>query len=73
MKMATKDTRDGPVAVLFLSLIDRVDRLLRVSVVGRMAPKLMNDLQKGKCYYITGLEVIQIEKSNQAYIRLREK
>lgn len=39
MKMAIKDTKDGPMSVLYLGFIDRVGELVRINMAGRLALK----------------------------------
>ena len=40
MKLANKDTKEGPMSVLYLSFIDRTGDLVRVNMAGRLALKL---------------------------------
>lgn len=39
MKMANKETKDGPMSVLYLGFIDRVGELVRINMAGRVAIK----------------------------------
>lgn len=73
MKMAIKDTKDGPMSVLYLGFIDRVGELVRINMAGRLALKEEKQLKKGKCYYIKDLETYQTDKMIHPQIRLKDK
>ncbi len=72
LKMAMKETKDGPMTVLFLGFVDRNNEMVRINIAGRIALKEEKNMKKGKCYYIKGIELIK-SKLLSPQIRLKDK
>ena len=45
--------------------------MMRLNLLGKMAMREEKELKLGKCYYIKGIELVQLKGSS--YIKLREK
>ena len=57
--------------MLALGFLDSRGDMLRVNLLGKMAIREEKDLKMGKCYYIKGLELVQIKGSS--YVKLKDK
>jgi hypothetical protein len=71
MKQTLKDGKEGSIPMLSLGFIDSAGEMMKLNLLGKMAIREEKELKKGRCYYLKGLEVVQIKGSS--YIKLREK
>lgn len=72
IKHGLKETKDGQMNLLYVGFLDFNGEMLRMNLVGKVAIKEEKLLRKGKCYYIKGLEVVQMKNSG-SFIKLKEK
>lgn len=72
MKQTFKQGKDSTnLPMLTLGFIDSTGEILRLNLLGKLALREQKELKKGKCYYIKGLELVNMK--NSSYIKLREK
>jgi hypothetical protein len=71
IKHTFKDSKDGSLPMISLGFVDSKGEIMRLNLLGKMAVREEKGLEKGKCYYLKGLEVVQIK--GNSYIKLREK
>jgi hypothetical protein len=72
LKAAKKETKDGPMSVVYMGLADRQGDLIRLNLAGRIAMNNEKNLKKNKSYYIRGFDVVQV-KNTGLQIRLKDK
>ena len=71
-KNIVKDTKEGPMTVCYLGMLNKYNELVRVHLAGRMALNNEKILKKNKCYYIRGFDLVSIKNSGKQ-IRLKDK
>lgn len=71
-KKTKKETKDGPMTVCYLGVLDRNEELIRIHLAGRLAMNNEKTLQKNKCYYIRGFDLVNV-KNTGLQIRLKDK
>jgi len=71
-KTTRKETKDGPMTVCYLGMLDKNDELIRIHLAGRLAMNNEKTLKKNKCYYVRGFDLVTIKNSG-VQIRLKDK
>ena len=69
MKATVKESKGMSTQMLVLGFIDSGGEMLRLNLLGKMAMKEEKELKLGKCYYIKGIEQVQLKGSS--YIKLK--
>lgn len=71
-KHARKETKDGPMTVCYLGLLDKNYELIRIHLAGRLAMNNEKLLKQNKAYYIKGFDLVPVKNAG-VQIRLKDK
>ena len=71
MKPTLKESKGSSTQMLALGFLDCKGDMLRINLLGKMAVREEKELRLGKCYYMKGLELVQIKGAS--YIKLKER
>jgi hypothetical protein len=71
-KHARKETKDGPMTVCYLGMLDKNYELIRIHLAGRLAMNNEKLLKQHKAYYIKGFDLVPVKNAG-VQIRLKDK
>jgi len=71
-KHARKETKDGPMTVCYLGMLDKNYELIRIHLAGRLAMNNEKLLKQHRAYYIKGFDLVPVKNAG-TQIRLKDK